>query len=77
MFARQFGAKATSRRLRFKSVTKSWKFFVTGFATTVSTEIDMYTDLATKFYMWSAQLDKWIKEIYALQLSLDMMTSEW
>lgn len=37
----------------------------------------MYTDLATKFYGWSATLDKWIKEIYALQLSLDLMVNQW
>lgn len=33
--------------------------------------------MAQKFYNWSAKLDKWTKEIYALQLSLDMMVNEW
>lgn len=75
-FARQFGQQAQGRRLRFAGSIKSFNFFVSGFSKE-KVEIEMYSDLATKFYSWSATLDKWIKEIYALQLSLDMMVNQW
>lgn len=36
-----------------------------------------FTDLANKWYDWSAQLDEWIHEMYTLQMTLDMMVNEW
>lgn len=45
--------------------------------THVGVEVAAFTDLAVKFYEWSAQLDQWIHEIYTLQMTLDMMVNEW
>jgi hypothetical protein len=74
-FARRFGTQANARTQRFASSTRTFNYFVTGF--TYEKELSLYSAQAQSFYEWSAKLDVWIKEIYALQLSLEMMVNEW
>lgn len=68
---------------RFAETATKFNFFVKSnpFAPkdlTINSELTIwYSDQIGKFYDESAKLDNWIRELYALQLSLEMMVNTW
>lgn len=69
------------RMSRFQQVAKRFEFFVNSnkkMGLTITRDLTVwYSDQIGKFYDESAKLDNWIRELYALQLSLEMMVNTW
>jgi chaperonin cofactor prefoldin len=76
------GSMSSTRRMaRFAQQVSNFKFFVKSdekSGMTITNELTVwYSDQLEKFYLQSAKLDNWIRELYALQLSLEMMVNTW
>jgi len=71
----------SSNQHRFMRQVKNFEFWVKSdvkSGLTITKELTVwYSDQLEKFYDQSAALDKWIRELYALQLSLEMMVNTW